>query len=129
MILGDDYMDCVFCKIIKGDIPSYTIYEDDIVKVFLDIHPHANGHMLIIPKKHYIDIMDIDKDVLLYIYKDVAPKMYKLLNDKLNIDGLCIGQNNGIAEEIKHYHVHLMPRYKNEKSIMDVKEVYELLTK
>ena len=45
-------MDCLFCKIIKGDIPSYTIYEDDVVKVFLDINPDSNGHVLIIPKEH-----------------------------------------------------------------------------
>jgi histidine triad (HIT) family protein len=120
-------MDCVFCKIIDGDIPSYTVYEDDMVKVFLDIHPHANGHMLIIPKKHYTDILDIDKETLTYIYKTVAPKMYKLLQDKLHADGLIIGQNNGIVEEVKHYHVHLIPKYKNESTLVDVKEIYEKL--
>jgi histidine triad (HIT) family protein len=122
-------MDCIFCKIINGSIPSYTVYEDDLVKVFLDIHPHANGHMLVIPKKHYTDILDIDKDILVYTYKKIAPKMYKLLEDKLNIDGLIIGQNNGIAQDVKHYHVHLIPKYKNEQKMMDVKEVYESLTK
>ena len=57
-------MDCIFCKIIKGDIPSYTIYEDEIVKVILDINPVSNGHMLIIPKTHYVNLMDIDASVL-----------------------------------------------------------------
>ena len=51
---------CIFCKIIKGDIPSYTIYEDDIVKVFLDVNPMSPGHMLIIPKKHFENLDDID---------------------------------------------------------------------
>ena len=61
-------MDCIFCKIIKGDIPSYTIYEDDIVKVFLDVNPMSPGHMLIIPKKHFENLDDIiaDKNCKLY---------------------------------------------------------------
>jgi histidine triad (HIT) family protein len=122
-------MNCIFCKIINGSIPSYTVYEDDLVKVFLDIHPHANGHMLVIPKNHYTDIFDIDKDILDYIYKEIAPKMYKLLEDRLNIDGLIIGQNNGIAQDVKHYHVHLIPKYKNENQILDVKEIYNSLIK
>ena len=55
MIMEGDYMD-IFCKIVNGEIPSYTIYEDDIVKVFLDVNPDANGHLLIIPKKHILNI-------------------------------------------------------------------------
>jgi histidine triad (HIT) family protein len=121
-------MDCIFCKIVKGEIPSYTIYEDDIVKVFLDIHPRTNGHMLVIPKKHYVDIIDIDSDILNYIYKKITPKMYELLQEKLAADGLIIGQNNGIAEDVKHYHVHLMPQYRNNNKISDIKEIYEKLT-
>jgi len=120
-------MDCIFCKIVNGSIPSYTIYEDDIVRVFLDIHPHVNGHMLIIPKKHYVDILDIDGEVLNYIYKVIAPKMYKLLQTRLNADGLSIGQNNGTAEDVKHYHVHLIPRYKRDFKLADVKDIYEKL--
>jgi diadenosine tetraphosphate (Ap4A) HIT family hydrolase len=53
--------------------------------------------------------------------------MYKLLNDKLNIDGLCVNQNNGIAEEVKHYHVHLIPKYKTDSKLANVKEIFELL--
>ena len=56
--------DCIFCKIIKGEIPSYTIYEDDDVKVFMDISPISKGHSLVIPKKHYTNILDIDKETL-----------------------------------------------------------------
>lgn len=121
-------MDCLFCKINNNEIPSYTVYEDDVVKVFLDIHPHVNGHMLIIPKKHCVDILDIDSETLIYIYKNIAPKMYKLLQTKLNAEGLMIGQNNGTAEEVKHYHVHLIPKYKHQSSLSDVKDVYSKLT-
>ena len=56
--------DCIFCKIIKGEIPSYTIYEDELVKVFLDVNPVTNGHMLIIPKKHYENAFDIDTNII-----------------------------------------------------------------
>ena len=63
-----NYMnDCVFCKIIKGEIPSYTIFEDDVVKVFLSIDPISNGHALVVPKKHYKDFTDIDLDTLSHI--------------------------------------------------------------
>ena len=53
-------MDCIFCKIVNGEIPSYTIFEDDIVKVFLDVNPDSNGHLLIIPKKHFLGLKEID---------------------------------------------------------------------
>ena len=118
-------MDCLFCKIINGDIPSYTIYEDEIVKVFLDINPDSNGHMLIIPKKHYTDLVDIPNDELVHIM-DTGRKMKKLLEERLNIDGLTLIQNNGLVQEIKHFHLHLKPYYK-ENNIVDVKEIYEKL--
>ena len=108
-------MNCIFCKIVNGDIPSYTLYEDDIVKVFLDVNPKANGHILIIPKKHYIDILDMNEDVLKYIYKNISIKMYKLLQIKLNASGLSIRQNNGSLQDVKHYHVHLIPKYEQRK--------------
>ena len=63
-------MDCIFCKIIKGEIPSYKIFEDDLVLAFLDIHPDTNGHILIIPKKHYVDIMDLDAETRNHILFD-----------------------------------------------------------
>lgn len=120
-------MNCVFCKIIEGDIPSYTIYEDDIVKCFLDIHPETPGHMLIIPKKHYQDVTDIDNTTLHHI-NDISKKMYRLLKDKLNFDGLRYVQNNGNIQEVKHYHLHVIPFYEK-KNNMSVEEVYNLLKK
>lgn len=106
-------MDCLFCKIIKGDITSYTIYEDNIVKVFLDVNPTHNGHTLIIPKKHYTCIEDIDEETLNYIMK-ISRHIYNLLTDKLKPDGITLIQNNGLPQAIKHYHLHLIPKYKTE---------------
>ena len=115
-------MNCIFCKIINGEIPSYTIYEDEIVKVFLDVNPDHNGHTLIIPKKHFKDISDIDSEYLSSI-NDATKYVYNLLMSKLGPDGIRIVQNNGICQEIKHYHVHLIPVY-NDMLDMDIEEVY-----
>lgn len=106
-------MNCIFCKIINNEIPSYTLYEDDIVKVFLDIEPKTNGDTLIIPKKHFENLKDIPLEALGHINK-VTKEMYSLLKEKLHCDGLTLIQNNGYGQEIKHYHVHLTPRYQND---------------
>ena len=106
-------MDCLFCKIIKGEIPSYTLYEDDIVKVFLDINPSTNGDCLVVPKKHFTNIVDIDLETLNHINK-VTKDIYNILKEKLNCDGLTTVQNNDFGQEIKHYHLHLTPRYQND---------------
>lgn len=119
-------MNCVFCKIINGDIPSYTIYEDEIVKVFLDINPDCNGHTLIIPKKHFVNIDDIDNNTLNHIF-NITRKIKNILENKLNIDGLTLIQNNGDVQEVKHYHLHLKPFYKKKQPLKDVKEIYEIL--
>lgn len=124
-------MNCVFCNIVEGKIPSHTIFEDEIVKVMMDINPVSNGHLLIIPKKHFTNLTDIDMDTLMHIQK-AAKEMFKLLKDKLNIDGLTLCQNNEYGQEVKHYHLHLIPRYKNDnvrlysnKNKDDVEEVYK----
>ena len=117
---------CIFCKIIKGDIPSYKIYEDDYCLCFLDINPVNNGHTLIIPKKHYLDINDISLEELNNI-NNAVKKVYYLLNSKLNPNGIKIVQNNGTLQEVKHYHTHIIPYFDNE-TLKDVKDIYDLLT-
>lgn len=112
----------IFCKIINNEIPSYTIYEDDIVKVFLDVNPSHNGHTLIIPKKHYQDFFDIDEDTIHHIVK-VAKRVASKLKEKLDCDGISLCQNNGLGQEIKHYHLHLIPKYHHEEK-MSIEEVY-----
>jgi histidine triad (HIT) family protein len=117
-------MDCLFCSIINKDIPSFKLYEDDFVYVFLDINPRENGHTLIIPKKHYLDMTDMDNEMIIHIF-EVAKKIKKLLEEKLNIDGLTLVQNNGLSQEVKHYHLHLIPNYKSENALISVEEVYK----
>lgn len=121
-------MNCIFCEIANNNIPSYTIYEDEIVRAFLDIHPDSNGHTLIVPKKHFLDISDIDNETLIHIM-DVTRKIKELLEDVLKIDGLSLIQNNGIAQEIKHYHLHLKPHYKDHNELLKAEEIFHLLNK
>ena len=112
----------VFCKIVNGDIPSKCLYEDDIVMVIMDVNPTSPGHSLVIPKKHYKDIFDIEKDVLNHIM-EIAIKIGKKLEEKLNCEGITLIQNNGISQEVKHFHLHLVPKYNNSKK-MDIDEVF-----
>jgi histidine triad (HIT) family protein len=108
--------DCLFCKIVKGEIPSSTVYEDDIIKVIMNINPNVNGHLLIIPKKHYTNLFDIDNEVITHSLDVTRDKLYPLLKERLHCEGLSIGQNNGLGQEIKHFHLHIMPRYQNDSA-------------
>ena len=110
-----DIMD-IFCRIIKGEIPSYKIYEDNEVLVIMDVNPRSNGHLLVISKKHYQDLFDIDQNTLNHILK-VAKEMSNLLMDKLNCEGITLEQNNGISQEVKRFHLHIIPKYKKEKKL------------
>ncbi len=126
--------DCLFCKIIKKEIPSEIIYEDKDVFVFLDINPATNGDTLIVPKKHYLDMFDTPKEVLDHI-NDVMQKLYPIYKEKLKCDGLTLTTNKDYAQEIKHFHVHFIPRYTNDevkylsnKDILkDLKEIQNIL--
>lgn len=116
----------VFCKIINGEIPSKTIYEDEIVMVIMDVNPRSNGHSLIIPKKHYQDLYDIDKDVLSHIMM-IAKKVSTLIVEKLNCDGITLEENNGISQEVKHFHLHVIPKYKENSEVLDIQYIYDKL--
>lgn len=120
-------MDCIFCKIVAGEIPSYKIYEDDSILAFLDINPASAGHTLIIPKKHTLDINTIDNETLIKIF-DKARDISKKLVNTLNADGFTLTQNNGDAEEVKHFHLHIIPKY-NKSVKMSIEEFYDKMTR
>ncbi len=117
-------MDCLFCKIINGEIPSYKIYEDEKVIAFLDIHPKNNGHTLIIPKKHYEDFTKLDNESLLHIH-NVAQKIVTLLQEKLHATGFSINANYLDTQEIKHFHLHIIPS--NKESLKEIEDIYNQL--
>ncbi|MBQ6539175.1 MAG: HIT domain-containing protein [Bacilli bacterium] len=125
--------DCIFCKIINGDIPSNTVYEDETIKVITDINPVTNGHLLVLPKEHYVNIFDLDDAVLLKIIYYVR-ETYPVLKEKLGCIGLTLAQNNGHGQDVKHFHLHLIPRYQNDnvdltryEKIIDPEEIYNKL--
>lgn len=128
--------DCLFCKIIKGNIPSYKVYEDNDVLVFLDINPSTNGDSLIIPKKHFTTIEDIDLNTLNKL-EMVKKIIYQKAKEKLNCKGLTFAQNNGLGQEIKHFHIHATPRYDNDliehnfnkEAVSPIEETFDILTK
>ena len=127
--------DCLFCKIIKGDIPSYTVYEDDKVKAFLDVNPNSDGHVLVIHKEHYENLFETPDEIIIYMIDTIKTKIYPILKEKLNIDGLTICQNNYYGQDVKHFHIHLIPRYNGDSfkcsfdknEVSDVKDVYKKL--
>ena len=104
-------MECLFCKIIKGEIPSYKIYEDEFTYAFLDISNDCNGHILVIPKKHYENIFDCDVETLNKIFITVQ-KISNHLIDNCGFKGVNIINANGSCAEqtVFHFHVHILPR-------------------
>ncbi len=113
---------CIFCKIIKGEIPSYTIYEDDKFKVILDVGPVAKGHALILPKDHYKNMYEIPEELSVEAFK-LARKLMVKMTDKLHCDGFNLAQNNGEAAEqtVPHFHMHLIPRYEGGQKLFGYK--------
>ena len=117
---------CIFCKIVKKQAPASVIYEDETVIAFLDIRPLYEGHMLVIPKKHYMDIFDITEDQLSQVHK-VTKQVSAAIKKATNSDGISIIQQNGKAagQDIFHFHVHAVPRFEGQKlpSFSSLKEV------
>ena len=107
---------CIFCKIIAGEIPSSTVYEDDLIKVIMNINPNTNGHLLVLPKTHVENLLDTSNEVITHSLDVVRNTIYPQLKEKLNCKGLTLAQNNEYGQEIKHYHLHLIPRYENDNA-------------
>ncbi|OEU46009.1 MAG: histidine triad (HIT) protein [Desulfobacterales bacterium S7086C20] len=105
-------MDCIFCKIINGEIPSEKVYEDDKVFAFMDINPLNDGHVLIIPKSHAGTIHEIGEDDFLAVMS-ATHKLAAAVRKALNPDGINLLQLNGKAanQVVPHLHVHIVPRW------------------
>lgn len=105
--------DCIFCKIINKEIPSYKVYEDDLVYAFLDISQATKGHTLLVPKTHVKDIFEYDEELAAKIFSRV-PKIAKALEAAFpEMEGLNIINNNKelAYQSVFHSHIHLIPRY------------------
>lgn len=106
---------CIFCDIINGKIPSYKIYEDDYTYAFLDISNDANGHTLVIPKKHCENLLDVDVDTLNNVVKTIQ-KVSKHYVNNCGAKGVNILNANGKEAEqtVFHLHFHILPRFEND---------------
>lgn len=108
---------CIFCKIASGEIPSRKIYEDDVFVIILDLNPTSKGHALIIPKLHYTNLYELDTEIAGKTMK-LAKKMAVKMTKALGCDGFNLLQNNGecAGQTMFHFHMHLIPRYKDDKN-------------
>ncbi len=106
---------CIFCKIANGDIPSRTIYEDEMFRVILDNGPATKGHALVLPKDHYADFYAMPEASVAKAFQ-VAQKVAVQIKENLGADGLNIVQNNGetAGQTVNHFHIHIIPRYKGD---------------
>lgn len=111
-------MNCIFCKIINGEIPCYKVYEDEKVLAFLDISQASKGHTLIVPKTHYENMLECDEETVAYMYK-IANKLGNQIVNSLGAKGMNILTNiNEVAgQTVKHFHIHLLPRYNDEDGV------------
>ncbi len=119
---------CVFCKILAGDIPSRVVYEDEAFKAIMDVGPATVGHCLLLPKSHCANIYEMPDDTAEKLLP-VAKKIATNLKEKLGCDGLNLVQNNGeeAGQTVFHFHMHLIPRYKGGRKT-DVSWGHEELT-
>ena len=103
--------ECIFCKIVRKELPSHTLYEDDEILVFLDLYPASKGHTLYIPKEHISTLYDMSENNMVFLKK--LPMIAKKLKETVNATGLNILQSNGkdAGQVIEHIHFHLIPRY------------------
>jgi len=106
---------CIFCKIVNGEILSKQVYEDELFRVIMDVSPATKGHVLILTKKHYrniFDLADLEASRLLVLAKRIAVAM----KEGLACDGINIIQNNEAVagQSVFHFHLHIIPRYEND---------------
>lgn len=108
-------MECIFCKIANGEIPSATLYEDDEFRVILDVNPASKGHALILPKKHADNLYELPDETAAKVLV-LARNMASKIANALGCDGLNLVQNNGetAGQTVFHFHMHIIPRYKGD---------------
>ncbi len=99
---------CVFCH--KDRIVTDFVYEDEIVMAFMDMEPINEGHILLVPKEHYLDVDEIPDEVLAHLMM-VSKKIVSALKETYKLDGYSIMQNGGVFNDVGHYHLHIFPRY------------------
>ena len=131
--------DCIFCKIINKEIPGKIVYEDDECMAFLDLSQATYGHTLVIPKKHYANILEVDDETLARVMK-IVKNLANQIVEKFGAKGVNVLTNTYevAGQTVHHFHIHILPRYdENELKIeftdhsndVDLDEVYKKITK
>ena len=133
-------MDCIFCKILNGDIPSRKVFENERFIAILDAFPANEGHTLVIPKKHFENIFEIDEETISEAYK-IAKNIAEKIKANMGIENINILQNNGAVagQSVNHFHIHVIPRIENDtvtikSKVMEISterldEIKEILSK
>lgn len=103
-------VNCLGCKLANGEETAHIIYEDEFITCILDIAPMNEGHILILPKKHYLDLDELDDNTATAIIK-TSMKLSKTLKEVYKPDGITVIQNGGRYNDLGHYHMHVFPRY------------------
>lgn len=103
--------DCIFCKIVAGAVPAHRVHEDELTVSFMDIMPASRGHLLVVPKRHFSDLLEADEAALLRVIAN-SRRIALALKRALAPDGIGVHQLNGAAagQTVFHYHMHLIPR-------------------
>ena len=103
--------DCIFCKIVRKEIPASIIFEDELSLAFMDIYPVSKGHCLIIPKQHFTNLFDVDLDVVSHLAKRLA-ELTRKVNSVIKPDGIITAAANGsgAGQDVMHLHFHAIPR-------------------
>ena len=112
---------CIFCKIANGEIPSATLYEDEMFRVILDLGPASKGHALILPKNHFADLLELDEATSSKVLA-LAAKIGAAMKKGLKCDGFNLVQNNGLAagQTVFHLHVHVIPRFEGDTDHINI---------
>ena len=110
--------ECIFCKIVRGEIPSHKVYEDEKTIAFQDINPVSDGHTLVVPKQHAENLYEIDPNDLTSVHK-ASQRIIRAIRKALDPIGVVVLQLNGrgVNQIIMHYHVHLIPRGEDDPPI------------
>jgi histidine triad (HIT) family protein len=113
-------MDCIFCRIVAGEVPSFKVYEDQETVAFMDINPLTAGHLLVVPKLHCKGLFDADEATLTAAIA-VARRVALAQKEALGLDSLNLVQSNGrwAAQSVDHLHFHLIPRREGDHAGMD----------
>lgn len=114
---------CIGCKLANGELPIFKVYEDNDLTVIMDLYPYSKGHMFILTKEHYENVVDLPKE-LSHQIMDLTQKLVSAVNSVFNPESVIIMQNNGAMNSLSHYHNHVVPHY----SDSDINTLYDTTT-